>query len=109
MHAYEHERKNNVWFGGNQYLRAWEEGAVPWQYGDMPRGQVLSRSLFNERVAAAVRLVQHHRHTVLGTGPDGAQTCLSDDEFTRAWEGAREEFRSIWARNCPGTSSSAPA
>ena len=83
------------WLLGNEYLRTWPQGEVPWQYVDMPKGQVLSRTAFNERAVSAARLILRQREAVLRAGPQGARTRLSDDQFARAWAGAQEECNCI--------------
>ena len=65
---------------------------MPWQYVDMPRGQVLLRSTFNARVAAAVRIVQEKREAVMPSPrtPDDARQMLTSEPYTRAWHALQE-------------------
>ena len=88
---------------GDQYLRTWPKGKVPWQYVTMPRGQALPRSLFGARVAAAVRLVEEKRNEVLPAprAPDAAWVSLTDKQFKKAWAALTEAFMSIWRQNRP--------
>ena len=65
-------------------MRAWPPGAVPWQYENMPRGQLLPRTTLNARVVAAVRLAQDNRDAVHpAPRPPCVRTLqLTDEEYT---------------------------
>ena len=93
------------WKVGHDYLRAWPKDGVPWQYVDMPRGQMLPRSIFNARVEAALRIVEEKREAVMPSPrtPDDARKELTPEQYERAWCALQELFMDIWRQDCPDT------